>query len=79
VAVAPESVPLAAARLACGCVAGFRDGTEGSPITVVITHKAETCQVPIHVAGLPVFDHREALRPSTRHTPVVQPDFEEEG
>ena len=46
---------------------------------MVITHKAETCQVPIHVAGLPVFDHREALRPSTRHTPVVQPDFEEEG
>jgi len=77
--VSKESVPLAAARLACGCVAGFRHGVEGSPIIVVITYKAEGCQVPSHVASLPVFDHREALRPSTRHTPVIQPDFEEEG
>lgn len=77
--MAQSSVPLAAARMACGCVAGFRHGVEGSPITVVITHKAERCQVAIHVGGLPVFDHREALRPSTRHAPIAQPDFEEEG
>ncbi|HUR21082.1 MAG TPA: hypothetical protein VMZ90_09765 [Vicinamibacterales bacterium] len=60
-------------------MAGFRHGVEGSPITVVITRKAEVCQVAFHVAGLPVFDHREALRPSTRHTMMPQPDFEEEG
>lgn len=77
--MSPQILPLAAARMACGCVAGFRHGVEGSPITVVITKKAEGCQLAIHVAGLPVFDHREALRPPTRHTMVVQPDFEEEG
>lgn len=74
-----ETLALAAARMACGCMAGFRHGVEGSPITVVITRKAEGCQVAIHVAGLPVYDHREALRPSTRHTMTAQPDFEEEG
>ncbi|MEO6221768.1 MAG: hypothetical protein ABIP90_00860 [Vicinamibacterales bacterium] len=77
--MAQETVPLAAACMACGCTAGFRHGVEGSPITVVITRKAEGCQVTFHVAGLPVFDHREALRPSTRHAMVAQPDFEEEG
>ena len=71
--------PLAAARMACGCSAAFRHGVEGSPITVVITRKAEACQVTLQVAGLPVFDHREALRPSTRHAMIAQPDFEEEG
>jgi hypothetical protein len=76
--MAQPSTPLAAALMACGCHAGFRHGVEGSPITVVITQKSEGCQVSIHVAGLPVFDHREALRPSTRHTPISQPDFEEE-
>ena len=65
--------------MACGCMAAFRHGVEGSPITVVITRKAEGCQVGIHVAGLPVYDHREALRPPTRHTMIAQPDFEEEG
>jgi hypothetical protein len=31
----------------------------------------------IHVAGLPVYDHREALRPSTRLHPTIQPDYED--
>ena len=65
------------ARLACGCQLGFRDGVEGSPVTVVIARKSDRCTVPIHVAGLPVYDHREALRPSTRPLPPIQPDFEE--
>jgi hypothetical protein len=76
--VAQDTTPLLVATMACGCQAGFRHGVEGSPITVVITRKSDVCQVAIHVAGLPVFDHREALRPSTRHTPIIQPDFEEE-
>ena len=74
-----ETFPLAAARMACGCVAGFRHGVEGSPITVVIASKADSCHVSFHVAGLAVYDHREALRPSTRHAVISQPDFEEEG
>ena len=65
------------ARLACGCTAGFRAGVEGSPVTVVITHKADGCGVPIHVTGLPLFDHREALRPATRTLPPEQNDYEE--
>ncbi len=71
--------PLASVRLACGCDVGFRAGLEGSPVTVIVNRKADGCQVGLHVAGLPVFDHREALRPSTRHHPAVQTDYEEEG
>ena len=67
------------ARLACGCRLAFREGVEGSPVTVVITHKAETCGVSLHTAGLPVFDHREALRPATRQLPAEQPDYGDEG
>jgi hypothetical protein len=65
------------ARLACGCEVGFRDGVEGSPVTVVISHKSTACLIASHVGGLPIYDHREALRPSTRLAPPVQPDFEE--
>jgi hypothetical protein len=71
--------PTTTARLACGCVAGFRAGVEGSPVTVVISRKSDSCTLSIHVSGLPVFDHREALRPSTRIGVRTQPDFEEEG
>jgi hypothetical protein len=67
------------ATLACGCRAGFRVGVEGSPVTVVIDRKADACPISSHVSGLPVFDHREALRPSTRLRIRTQADFEEEG
>jgi hypothetical protein len=66
-----------AARLACGCRVTFRDGVEGSPVTVVLETKSAGCVMPIHVAGMPIFDHREALRPSTRLMPTVQTDYEE--
>ncbi|MFO7301988.1 MAG: hypothetical protein DIU54_006155 [Acidobacteriota bacterium] len=64
-------------RLACGCSASFRAGVEGSPVTIVIEVKAAACLIEMHVAGLPVHDHREALRPSTRYAPTVHPDYEE--
>jgi hypothetical protein len=67
------------ARLACGCVLSFREGVEGSPVAVVIARKSDRCTLGIHVAGLPVYDHREALRPSTRPLPPVQPDYGDEG
>lgn len=65
------------ATLACGCAVAFRHGVEGSPVTVVIETKPPTCTIPGHVGGLPVYDHREALRPSTRHLPPSQADWEE--
>jgi hypothetical protein len=65
------------ANLSCGCRVVFRAGVEGSPVTVVVSVKAAGCALPLHVAGLPVYDHREALRPPTRFTPTMQPDFEE--
>jgi hypothetical protein len=65
------------ATLACGCDLSFRDGVEGSPVTVVVRSKSASCGVASHVAGLPVYDHREALRPSTRHLPPNQADWEE--
>jgi hypothetical protein len=66
------------ATLGCGCRVAFRPGVEGSPVTVVVAHKAETCTMAIHVAGLPVFDHREALRPATRPLPTALTDHEED-
>lgn len=75
-----SSIPHAlTARLACGCVVGFRSGVEGSPVTVVVLEKAELCGMAIHVGGLPLFDHREALRPATRLLLPAQPDFGEDG
>jgi hypothetical protein len=65
------------AKLGCGCLVGFRPGVEGSPVTVMLVSKAAGCGVTIHVAGLPIHDHREALRPSTRLTPSVHSDYEE--
>ena len=65
------------ATLACGCALGFRDGVEGSPVTVVVTTKSPACAIASHVGGLPIYDHREALRPSTRHLPTPQADWEE--
>jgi hypothetical protein len=65
------------ARLACGCRISFRDGVEGSPVTVVIDEKAPTCALTLHVRDLPLFDYREALRPSTRLVPSNEEEYEE--
>ena len=67
------------ARLACGCRIAFRDGVDGSPVTVVIDTKSTTCALPLHVQNLPVFDYREALRPPTRFVQVEEEEYEEEG
>ena len=66
------------AHLACGCRVGFRLGVEGSPVTVVVDWKSGACLIAPHVAGLPIYDHREALRPSTRLHAKIQPDYGEE-
>jgi hypothetical protein len=65
------------ARLACGCRISFRDGVEGSPVTVVIDQKGAACALALHVRDLPVFDYREALRPSTRLAPRNEEEYEE--
>jgi hypothetical protein len=67
------------ARLACGCRIGFREGVEGSPVTVVVEQKSPGCVMSLHVAGLPLYDYREALRPSTRLGAPEEEEFEEEG
>ena len=69
---------VSSARLACGCTLGFREGQPGSPVTVVVTTKGSNCALSIHMAGVPVYDHRDALRPATRPLPPLQTDFEEE-
>jgi hypothetical protein len=56
----------------------FRHGTDGSPYIVVVADKSATCQMPLHVRDLPIYDYREALRPSTRVHPAEHEDFEEE-
>lgn len=67
------------ARLSCGCRVAFREGVQGSPVTVVIEEKAPGCPLTLHVRGLPLFDYREALRPSTRLGPPEEKEYEEEG
>lgn len=64
-------------HLACGCRICFRDGVEGSPVTVVVDDKAPGCSV--HVRGLPLYDYREALRQPTRIGPTGKEEYEEEG
>ncbi|MET0213324.1 MAG: hypothetical protein ABW292_10000 [Vicinamibacterales bacterium] len=67
------------ARLACGCRLAFREGSPGSPVTVVIDIASPGCGNPLHVQDLPLYDYREALRPSTRLGALVDGEFEEEG
>ncbi len=67
------------ARLACGCSLAFREGVAGSPVVVVVNTKAPRCVSPLHIAGVPLYDHREALRPPTRFVPVEEEEYEEEG
>ncbi len=67
------------ARLACGCRVSFRDGSSGSPVTVVLDVKSPTCTIALHVRELPLFDYREALRPATRPLPLEEEEFEEDG
>lgn len=67
------------ARLACGCRIMFREGVEGSPVTVVVEDKAPGCVMPLHVRNLPIYDYREALRPPTRFLPIEEEEYEEEG
>jgi hypothetical protein len=45
----------------------------------VVEEKSSACTLPLHVRNLPVFDYREALRPSTRLGPPEEEEFEEEG
>ena len=66
-------------RLSCGCQIGFREGVEGSPVTVVVDVKSPICCLSLHVSGLPIYDYREALRPSTRVGPPEEGEYEEEG
>ncbi|MEY4095620.1 MAG: hypothetical protein RLZZ53_2819 [Acidobacteriota bacterium] len=66
------------AHLACGCRLAFREGTSGSPVLVVLDAKSTGCVNPRHVSGLPLYDYREALRPSTRFNPAEEEGFEEE-
>ena len=67
------------ARLACGCQLRFQDGVEGSPVTVVIDKKAACCGLSLHVQNMAVYDYREALRASTRLSPLPEGEYEEEG
>ncbi len=66
------------ARLVCGCRLAFREGVEGSPVTVVVNEKGIACALSLHVRDLPIYDYREALRPPTRFLAVEEGFNEEE-
>src|SRR6266516_1320562 len=59
------------ARLGCGCRISFREGVEGSPVTVVVAAMSPACTLSLHVRDLPLFDYREALRPSAHRRRVI--------
>jgi hypothetical protein len=44
----------------------------------MLESKAASCTNPRHVSGLPLFDFRESLRPSTRLGSSGEEEFEEE-
>ena len=67
------------ARLACGCRLAFREGVEGSPVTVVVDAKGPGCVISLHVRDITLYDYREALRPPTRSLPLEEEEYEEEG
>jgi hypothetical protein len=67
------------AHLACGCRIAFREGVGGSPVIVVVEERSAQCASTQHVAGLPLYDYRESLRPSTRFSPAEEEGYEEEG
>ena len=46
---------------------------------MVVDFKSPACNLALHVRDLPMFDYREALRPSTRLGPREEEEFEEEG
>ena len=55
-----------------------RSWTPTGPVLVVLDAKSGGCMNPRHVSGLPLYDYREALRPSTRLGPPEEEEFEEE-
>ena len=55
--------------------ASFREGVDGSPVTVIVDEKSPACTLSLHVRDLPLFDYREALRPSTRLGPPEEEEF----
>lgn len=48
-------------------------------MTVVLDTVSPGCVNPLHVKDLPLYDYREALRPSTRLGTIIDGEFEEEG
>ena len=52
---------------------------EGSPVTIFVDRKGPGCSLWLHVRGVPVYDYREALRPSTRISLPREGEYEEEG
>jgi hypothetical protein len=71
---APRAV---SATLACGCRLSFARAPESETLTVVVARKSDGCTRALHVTGLPVYDHRAALRPPSRFGSPLQPDYED--
>ena len=66
------------ARLACGCRIAFREGVEGSPVTVIVDEKSPACALSLHVRdldfGRPAFRHIGARRRIDGHSGEGQHD-----
>lgn len=47
-------------------------------MVVLIAKKAASCGLTLHVQDMAVYDYREALRASTRISPLLEGEYEEE-
>ena len=72
------SAPIAAARWRAAAWPGFETASKAARSPSSSRARRDACRIAIHVGGLPVFDHREALRPRRGCTPFPSPDYEEE-
>jgi hypothetical protein len=64
------------ATLACGCRLEVTERPQQG-LRVMVKSKAPSCRLALHVAGVPLYDHRAAMRPSTRLHQAMQPDYED--
>ena len=56
----------------------FARASTAAPTPSSSPTRRRRCQINLHVRNLPIYDYREALRPSTRISPAEHEDFEEE-
>ena len=72
----PVDPPLTAQARRAAARRRSAPASRAAPSPSCLRARPRPARCPIHVGGLPIYDHREALRPATRLAPPPQPDYE---